>query len=66
MRGLATSMEHIFITIISQRMNDLFHMLSVWSSFYMKLTLGTSVIGGNLLKMKLYFTFDILVSLKYD
>ena len=32
----------------------------------MKLTMGTSVIGGNLLRMKSYFTFVILFSLKLD
>ena len=31
----------------------------------MKLTMGTSVIGGNLLRVKSDFIFDILVGLKF-
>ena len=65
-RGLATSMEYIVITIISQRKNDLLHLFPISSSICMKLKISISVISGYLCKMKLGFVFVRLVHLKSD
>ena len=54
--GVATNVKFIVLMMISQRGMDLLYLLSVSSSFSMNLTMGTSIIGGNLLK-KLYFIF---------
>ena len=65
-RRLGASEEGIVITIMSHRRKDLLSFLSISSSFCMKLTVGTLVIGNSLLRMKLDFTFVMLVSLKLD
>ena len=64
-KGLATIVEHI-VTIMSHRWKDVLYLLSVPSSLCMKWTMGTLVIGGSLLRIKLDFTFVMLVSLKSD
>ena len=51
---------------MTNRRNDMLYSLSFLSSFYMKLTMDTSGVGGNLLRMKLDFTFVKLAGLKYD
>ena len=57
--GIATNIEHF---MISQWEKDLLYSLSISSSFSMKLTMNSSVIGGNLLRMKLYFNLlNILI-----
>ena len=65
MRGFATNLEHIVMTVISQRGNDLLFIISS-SSVFMKLTMDTLVIGGNLLRANLDLVFVRLVSLKSD
>ena len=66
MRGFAINMECMVMTIISQSCNNLLCSLLISSSGFMKLTMGISVIGGNLLRTKSYFVFVRLVSLKSD
>ena len=61
--GLETSVEHIVVMIMSQRGDDLLFPSSISSSISIKWSMGTSVMGGNLLSMKSDFTFVILVSL---
>ena len=63
---LATNMELIVIIIVSQRGNDLLYSLSVSPNFSIKLTMGTSIIGGNSLRMKLNCIFVMLFRSKSD
>ena len=65
-RGLGTSIEHIVMIIKDQRGNDLLYSLQIFSRLFMKLTTGTSVIGGDMLRIKLDFIFVRLVSLISD
>ena len=65
-RGLATTVKYRMIAIINHRGKDLLYLLSISSSSCMRLTIGTLVIYGNFLKMKLDFTFVMSVSLKLD
>ena len=59
---IATTVEQRAIIIISYRGNVLFYSLSISSKLVMKLTMGTSVIEGNLLRTKPDFIFVRLVS----
>ena len=65
MRGLATDDEHIFINDYEPEEERFAILVKNVSSFCMKLAMGSSVIGGNLLRMK-DFTLVILVSLTSD
>ena len=55
-------MEYFVMTVINQIRNDLLHSLSIFFSVYVKLTIGTSVIGRHLLK-KVNLKLDISVTL---
>ena len=45
---------------------DLLYSLSTSSTVFIKLIMGASIIGGNLLRMKSFFTFVMVVSFKSD
>ena len=64
MRGLATSLVLILIMIISHRKDDLLYSLSISSNWFMKLTMGMFLNGGNLLITK--YDFALVGSLKSD
>ena len=66
MRQLVTYVEHIAMTIISQKRNDLLDSLLVSSIVLMKLTISTFGTGGNLLGTNLVFVFVQFMSLKSD
>ena len=59
-------MEPIVILTISQRGNDLLYLSPISSHLFMKLTIGTSVMGRNMLMMKSDFAFVRFVSLNSD
>ena len=65
MRRFAIRVAHITITIINKE-NDLLYLLSISSSLCRKLTMDTSVMGGNFLRMKLDFIFVGFVNLKLN
>ena len=50
--GLPTNVELIVIIMMTQKRTDLLYPLPISSRFFIKLTMDTSVIGGNLLRMK--------------
>ena len=54
------------MTVISQKGNDLFCLLSMSSTVCMKLTMGASVICGSLLRIKFDFCFFRFVNFKLD
>ena len=58
---LATDVE--LIIIMMRQRGDLLFLLSAAPSLSMKLTMGTSVIDGNLPRMMPDFTFIVLISL---
>ena len=62
MRGLATTVEHTVMMIISWSGNRLLYLLSVSSNVFMKLAMGTSVDCGSLLRTNLDFVFIKFVS----
>ena len=66
MKGLATIVEHVVMTIVHQRGNVSFYSSSISSKVCMKLKMHTSVIGGNLPRTKLDHFFVTLVSIKPD
>ena len=66
MKRLEINVEHIVMTIINERGNDLLYSLSISSNVFMKLTMGTFIMGGRLLRTKLDFVFARVVSLKSD
>ena len=57
-------MEHIVMTVISQSGSDLLHLST--SCVCIKLTVGTSVIDGNFLRLKLIFVLIRWVSVSSD
>ena len=57
-------MEQMVITMISQRGKILLYALSMFFRVSMKLTMGTSVIGGNLLRIKSRFHFGKVIKSK--
>ena len=63
MTGLAAHMKNIVITIISQMGMNILYSLSISYNLFMKLMMGTSVMGGNLLITKLDFVIVTFVSL---
>ena len=65
-RGLATSVEHIAITIMIHSWEGFVQSVSISSNFCMKLLMGTSVIGSKLLRIKSYFTFVMFLNLNSD
>ena len=63
-KGLATSVEHIVMSIISQGGMICCTHYQFLLGFCMKLTVGTLGIGGDLLRIKSDFVFVRLVRLK--
>ena len=60
------SVEHIVITIMSQRGSDLVYSQPITSSSCTKIIMGTSICVSSLLRMELDITFVILLRLKSD
>ena len=60
--GLAATVEQTVMTAINQSGKALFYLLSISSKVLMKSTIGTSIIGGNLMRTKSDFLFVRLVS----
>ena len=64
-RGYATNVEQTVMTMVKQG-NVLLYLLPISSRLNMKLTVGTSLIRGSLVRMKSDYAFVTLLSPKSD